>query len=72
VRALDSNGLTKVLDVHGGRLEASNDIVSCASEATAIADTAKGWAINAGPSQDEENTGYGSGTVSVFQNLTAM
>jgi len=65
---LSNVGQTSCLDVYGGRVEASNDIVGATADPSAAADT--GWTIGGGPSEDKENTGYGTGSISVFKNLT--
>jgi hypothetical protein len=66
-KSLDSNGEEACLDVYGGVLEATNNLVSPASRpgATVVA----GWVITAGVSDEQENTGYGSGSVTVKKPL---
>ena len=64
----DSVGVVKCLDVYGGRVEASGDLVGATGDPGAAADT--GWTLSGGPSEDKENTGYGTGSISVFKNLT--
>ena len=68
--SLDSTGNEAALDVYGGRIEASNDLVGVTGNAGAAADT--GWTINSGPGNDQENTGYETGSVTVFKNLAKM
>ncbi len=72
VKVPDSLGVTCKMDVHGGRAEGSGDLVSCTSIAGATADTANGWALSTPVSTSEENTGYGNGSIAVYQNLTRV
>jgi len=68
-KVLDSDGEEVALDVYGGRIEASNDLVGVGGTPGATADT--GWTLSAGPSENQENTGYATGTISVFKNIAA-
>lgn len=67
----DSTGQRVLADIYGARIEASGELVSCTGTATAVADTANGYALSQPVSTQQENTGYGSSTVNVFKNLTA-
>jgi hypothetical protein len=67
----DSNGQRVCLDLYQGRIEASGELISCTSTATAVADTANGYTLNGPVGSGEENTGYGNSTVNVFKNLLA-
>ena len=67
---LDSVGQPACADVYGGRVEASNDLVGATAAPSATADT--GWTVGGGPSEDRENTGYATGSITVFKNLTQM
>jgi len=64
---LDSVGVLSDLDVHGGRVEASTDLVGVSGDPGASADT--GWTMSAGPSEEKGNTEYGTGSITVFKNL---
>jgi len=67
----DSNGNTACMDVYGGRVEASNELVGVTGAAgAAAADT--NWTVSAGPSNAQTNTAYATGSITVFKNLTAM
>ena len=68
----DSQGQTVCMDVYGGRIEASGELISCTAIAGAAADTANGWALSSPVSTSEENTGYGSGSINVFENLASV
>ena len=67
---LDSDGVEACLDVYGGRIEATNDYVGCAGDPVATSDI--GWTTLSGGSEDQENTGYATGSITVFKNLTKM
>ena len=67
----DSDGQRCLADVYQARIEASGDLVSCTSTATAIADTANGYTLSGPVGKSESNTSYGSSTVNVFKNLLA-
>jgi len=69
-KVLDSDGNEACKDVYGGRIEASNDFSGCGGAPGASADT--GWTKSAGASENQENTGYATGSISVFKNLTKM
>ena len=56
--------------VYGGRVEATNDYVGCSGNPGASADT--GWAVSSGGSDERENTGYATGSITVFKNLAKM
>ena len=64
---LDSVGVLADIDVHGGRVEASVDLVGVTADPAASADT--GWTMSAGPSEEKGNTEYGTGSITVFKNL---
>jgi len=63
---LDSNGAESCLDLHGGRVEATVDVVGCTGDAGVSADT--GWS-DMGAGLNKENTAYSTGSISVFKNL---
>ena len=67
---LDSLGVASCLDVYGGRVEATNDYVGCTGDPGAAVDT--GWTVSSGGGDERENTAYGTGSISVFKNLTQM
>ena len=69
-KTLDSQGNEACKDVHGGRVEATNDFMGCAGDPGASEDT--GWTKSAGPSNAQENTSYASGSITVFKNLSRM
>jgi len=69
-RTLDSEGAIAVTDTYNGRLEASGELVSSSAAPSATADTSS-WTLAKDNDVSQENTGYGSGTVNVYQNLTA-
>lgn len=66
-KSLDSKGEEACIDVYGGVIEATNNLVSPAGRpaATVVA----GWLITSGVSDEQENTGYGSGSVTVKKPL---
>jgi len=64
---LDSQGVEACLDVYGGRVEASNDLVGCSGDVGGAATS--GWTLSSGPSMDQENTGYATGSATVFKNI---
>ncbi len=66
----DSQGERVAADVYQGRAEASADLVSCDTIAD-ISSVDTGWTQNGPVEQSEENEGYGSSSVNVFQNLSA-
>ena len=66
----DSNGNEVCKDVYGGRVEATNDFMGCGGAPGASEDT--GWTKSAGPSKNQENTSYESGSIVVFKNLSKM
>jgi len=68
-RTLDSDGAIAVIDTYNGRLEASGDLVSATAAPSATAST--DWTLSKGNDVKEENTGYNTGTVNVYQNLAA-
>ena len=65
---LDSDGDLACMDVYGATLEASNDLVGVTGDPGAAVDS--GWTITSGPSINQENTGYATGSVTVKKNLT--
>lgn len=67
----DSQGQRVLSDVYGARVEASGELVSCTSTATAVADTANGYALSGPVGAKQSNNSYGSSTVNVYKNLTA-
>ena len=67
----DSQGQRCQSDVYGARVEASGELVSCTATATAIADTTNGYAVTGPVGNAETNTGYGTGSVAVYKNITA-
>jgi hypothetical protein len=67
-RVLDSTGSELALDLNTGRMEGSHDIQGVTGAPGGAADT--GWSLLNGPSEDESNTEYASGSATVFQNLT--
>ena len=69
-RVLDSQGAEACCDVYGGRIEATNELVGCTGDPGGAADT--GWTLSGGPSEDEGNTQYVGGSVSLFKNLAKM
>jgi hypothetical protein len=70
VKVLDSDGNEACKDVHGGRVEATDDFVGCAGAPGASEDT--GWTKSAGSSEAQENTAYATGSIAVFKNLSKM
>ena len=64
---LDSVEVLADIDVHGGRVEASNDLVGVTGDPDAAVDT--GWTKSAGVSEEKGNTEYGTGSITVFKNL---
>jgi len=69
-KVADSQGATACMNVYGGRVEATTDLVGCAGAPGASKDT--GWEKSAGTSGNEENTAYETGAITVFKNLTKM
>ena len=67
---LDSHGAQACVDVFGGRVEGTNELVGCTGQPGGAVDT--GWTLSGGPSEDEGNTQYVGGSASVFKNLTKM
>jgi len=67
----DSQGQRCQADVYQGRIEASGELTSCTSTATAIADTANGYTLSGPVGSSETNTAYGTATVNVFKNVLA-
>ncbi|GAG83104.1 unnamed protein product [marine sediment metagenome] len=65
---LDSDGAFACMDVYGGRVEATTDLAGCGADPGAAADT--GWTISGGPSDAQENTGYSTGSITVFKNIS--
>jgi len=68
-RALDADGEIAIKDSFNGRIESSGDMVSATTLADAV--VVANWAIPAGTSKTEENTGHPTGSISVYQNITA-
>lgn len=66
----DSQGDRVQTTVYQGRADATADLTICTGTPTAVADTANGYALNAGVSSAQENTGYGTASIAVFKNLT--
>lgn len=69
-KGLDSDGNECWLDVHAGRIEAVNNFVGVSVAPSATADT--NWTLSGGPSNEQENTAYATGSVTVFKNMTKM
>lgn len=69
-RSMDSNGEELSTHVTKGRLEGSHTVVGVTGAPEGTADT--GFLLLNGPSNTESNTGYESGTATVFKNLTRM
>lgn len=69
VRDRDSQGNTAVVDVKGGRVEASHDIVGVTGLASGAADT--GWTLQVGIGGTNDNAGYNTRSATVFQNLAS-
>ena len=69
VRDRDSQGNTAVLDIKGGRVEASHDIVGVTGLASGAADT--GWTLQVGIGGTNDNAGYNTRSATVFQNLAS-
>ena len=67
---LDSQGAQACVDVYGGRIEGTNELVGCTGQPGGAIDT--GWTLSGGPSEDEGNTQYVGGSASVFKNLAKM
>jgi hypothetical protein len=63
----DSNGQRVCLDLYGGRIEASGDLVSCTGVPGAAADS--GYTLSGPVASNGTNTGYTTGTVNVFKNV---
>lgn len=68
-RVMDSTGEEAAIDVYGGRVDATNTLVGVTGAPSATADT--GFTLLGGPSEEESNTGYATGTVNLFKNITA-
>ena len=68
-RAQDSTGEELCVDVGEGRIDASHTLVGVTGVPGGAADT--GWTLLGGPSNDESNTDYESGSAVVFQNISA-
>ncbi|MFA5321385.1 MAG: hypothetical protein WC373_01820 [Smithella sp.] len=68
-RVLDDEGAIVMVDTCNGRLEASGELVIATG--TPAATAAASWTLMKGNDVNTENTGYGGGTVNVYQNLTA-
>lgn len=68
-RVADSVGSYVKTAVYGGRGEVTAELMACAGTATAVADTANGWALAKEVESATDNTSYGNSTVSVFKNL---
>jgi len=69
-KTADSVGNTACMDVYGGRVEATTDIVGCTGAPGGT--VAGGWTQNSGPGSNQGNTAYATGSLSAFKNLTAM
>jgi hypothetical protein len=67
-RILDSQGALKKVDVWGGRIEATNDLVSPTAVPGAAADT--GWTLKTPMSKEEANEEYVTGSITVIKNVT--
>ena len=67
-RILDSLGAIANVDVWGGRIEATNDFVGVGDNPGAAADT--GWTLLTPVSIDQANEEYGTGSGTVFKNIT--
>ena len=63
----DSQGERVAGDVHGGRVEGTGDLVACDTEPTATADT--GFELSGPIEVSQENTDYGTASISVFKNI---
>lgn len=66
-RTLDSAGEEKAIDVSEGRIDATHNLTGVTGVCGGSADT--GWTLLGGPSNDESNTGYETGSAVVFQNI---
>jgi hypothetical protein len=66
-RTPDSEGNELALDVFGGRVEATHNLVGVTGDPGASTET--GWTQGNGPSDDEGNTKYADGTFVVFKHL---
>lgn len=67
-RSMDSTGEELAIDVSEGRIDATHNLVGVTGVPAGTADT--GWTLLNGPSVDESNTEYETGTAVVFKNLT--
>jgi hypothetical protein len=68
-RAMDSTNEELALDVYGGRLEVTHDLVGVTAAPGGAADT--GFTLLTGPGESESNTEYGTGSAMVFKNISA-
>ena len=66
-RSLDSLGQEKAIDVSEGRIDATHNLTGVTGVCGGAADT--GWTLLGGPSNDETNTGYETGSAVVFKNI---
>ena len=67
-KAHNATGYTAAMDVYQGRVEVSAELQSATAVASAAADT--GFTLAGPVGNTEENTGYGSSSLTVFKNLT--
>lgn len=68
-RAMDSANEELALDVYGGRLDVTHNLVGVTGAPGGTADT--GYTLLTGPSKEESNTEYATGTAVVFKNISA-
>jgi len=68
-RSLDSAGAELAVDVYEGRLDATHTLVGVTGAPGGTADT--GYTLLSGPSKDESNTEYATGSAVVFKNISA-
>jgi len=71
VRVLNALGVEKATEIHGARIDATNEYSKCTGNPSATTDTADGWKRNSGPNVSTTNTSYATASYGVYLNAQA-